>query len=184
VSPDDDIGYEDIKGKLDTQRRSNKPVHLPPRFYEDAQDYLEALRREYEEAHERDPASKEVRILFDELFRGREALNDLFDTRAKRILQHALAKADAIEERDLTEDERELFKQVREQVEHVRNRVLERARRGGEHRVIRMVEDVPPITAADLRIYSLSREDIVALPEETAKLLVDGRKAVFVQAQS
>jgi hypothetical protein len=43
-----------------------------------------------------------------------------------------------------------------------------------------MLEDLPPITATDLRIYALKREDVVTLPEETAKLLVDKGKAAFI----
>ncbi len=177
---DEEIGYEDIKGKLDTQKRAQKPVHLRPSFYEEAQDYLEELREEYERAHSQDPGSKEVRILFDELFRGREALNDLFDLRAKRILAHALSKSGELEEKDLTSEERELFHSVREEVEAARARVLERAQRGGEHKIVRILEDVPTFTAADLRIYTLEKEDLVTLPDETASVLVDKGKAAMI----
>ncbi len=177
---DEGVAYEEIKSKLDQQRRSQRIVHLHPLFYEEAQDYLEELREEYETAHARDPASKEVRILFDELFQAREALNDLFDLRAKRILSHALAKVGEVEAKDLTEQEQELFDRVREVVEETRDHVLERARRGGEHRVVRVLEDIPAFTAADLRIYELASEDIVALPEETAELLVGKGKAALI----
>lgn len=180
MSPDDEVTYEAIKGKLDTQKRANKPVHLAPHFYEHAQDYLEELREEYEAAHARDPSSKEVRILFDELFRGREALNDLFDIRAKRILSHALSQGDTLEEKDLTPHERELFHKVHEIVEATRNQVLERAKLGGDHRIVRVLEDIPPFTAADLRIYTLRKEDVAALPEETAKVLVTKGVAAFI----
>ena len=180
MSDEDGIGYEEIKGKLATQRGAQRPVHLGASFYKEAQDYLESLREEYERAHTQDPSSKEVRILFDELFQGREALNDLFDLRAKRILTHALSKSETLEEKDLTPEERELFHGVREHVEATRNRVLERARRSGEHQLVRMLRDVPTFTAADLRIYTLAKEDVVALPEETAQVLVDKGAAAMI----
>lgn len=178
---DDGVAYEAIKSKLDKQRRANQPIHLHPSFYDDAHDYLADLREEYENAHDRDPASKEVRILQDELFRAREALNDLFDSRAKRILTHAMSQASELDIKDLTPEERHLFQNAREQVEATRNQVLEGAKRGGEHRVVRVLEKIPSFTGQDLRIYDVDREDIVALPEETARLLIDKGKVQPIQ---
>ncbi len=179
---EDEVTYEDIEGALGRQRRANKPIELSPTFYEEAREYLAELREEYETAHARDPASKEVRILQDELFRAREALNDLFDARAKRILSHALSKASDLDPEDLTEEERQLFSTVREQVEAKRESVLEGARRGGDHELVRITETIPSFTGADLRIYDVEREDVVSLPEETARLLVEKGKADTIRS--
>lgn len=178
---DDVVDYEAIKSKLDQQRRANTPVHLPPHFYEDAHDYLDELRDEYETAHARDPASKEVRILQDELFRAREALNDLFDARSKRILSHTLSKGSDLDTGDLTAEEEHLFEGVRELVDETREHVLEGARRGGDYTTVRVLEDVPSFTGADLRIYDVGREDVVSLPEDTAKLLIDKGKVEAIE---
>lgn len=177
---DGEVNYEAIKSKLDQQRRANTPIHLPAHFYEEAHEYLAELREEYEAAHTRDPGSKEVRILQDELFRAREALNDLFDARAKRILSHALSKASELSESDLTAEERELFSNVRDEVDHAREKVLEGARRGGERALVRITGEMPSFTGADLRIYDVAVEDVVSLPEETARLLVDKGKAAAI----
>lgn len=182
MNEDEEVTYEDIRGALDRQRRANTPVELPQRFYEDARTYLQELREEYETAHARDPGSKEVRILQDELFRAREALNDLFDARAKRILSHALSPASELDTDDLTEEERNLFSSVREQVEAKRESVLEGARRGGDYQTVRVVEGMPSFTGADLRIYDVSPEDVVSLPEETAQLLIEKGKASPIRA--
>lgn len=181
VDEEEGVTYETIKSKLDQQRGANKPVELPHDFYDRAHGYMDELRDEYEQAHARDPASKEVRILQDELFRAKEALNDLFDARAKRILSHAMSAASELDREDLTEEERRLFTQVREQVEATRTTVLEGAKRGGEYRVVRVLEDVPSFTGQDLRIYDVGREDIVSLPDETAQLLIDKGKAAAIQ---
>lgn len=179
---DEGVTYEDIKSKLDQQRRANTPVELAGSFYEDARRYLEELRDEYEAAHDRDPGSKEVRILQDELFRAREALNDLFDARAKRILSHAMTEASELDEDDLADEERQLFKGVREQVDVTRENVLEGAQRGGDHALVRVTDEMPSFTGADLRIYDVEPEDIVALPEETAQLLIRQDKAVAIRS--
>lgn len=171
------VSYEDIKTHLDKQKRSNKPVEIAPSFYEDAQTYLSELREEYEQVHARDPASREVQILRDELFRAREALNDLFDLRAKRILSHTLTEDPEVDPEHLTSEERTLFEKVQEQVQATRSQALERAQRSGEHKVVRVLEDVPSFTGADLRIYDLDAEDVVSLPDETAQLLIGEGKA-------
>jgi DNA replication initiation complex subunit (GINS family) len=179
---DEGVAYEDLKSALDQQRRANTPVELAAGFYEDARRYLTELREEYETAHARDPASKEVRILQDELFRAREALNDLFDARAKRILSHTLSEASELDEADLAEEERELFNDVRKQVDQARENVLEGAQRGGEHALVRITAEMPSFTGADLRIYDVAPEDVVALPEETAELLVEKGKAEAIRS--
>ena len=177
---DEGVSYEDIKSFLDKQKRSNKPIEVGPTFYEEAQTYLTELREEYEQVHARDPASKEVQILRDELFRAREALNDLFDLRAKRLLSHALSEGSEIDQTDLTGEERVLFENVRDQVDQAREQALERAKRSSEYRTVRVLEDMPSFTGADLRIYELDREDVVALPGETAELLVGEGKAAEI----
>ncbi|PSG97073.1 hypothetical protein BRD56_07425 [Thermoplasmatales archaeon SW_10_69_26] len=178
MSDDEDgVSYETIKSHLDQQKRSNKPIEVAATFYEEAQAYLDQLREEYEDVHARDPASKEVQILRDELFRAREALNDLFDLRAKRILSHTLSEDTEIDEADLTAEERLLFDNVQEQVSRTREQALERAKRSSELRVVRVLEDMPSFTGADLRIYDLDAEDIVSLPGETAELLIGEGKA-------
>lgn len=179
---DEGVTYEQIKSKLDQQRRANTPVPLDAGFYEEVHAYLSELREEYETAHGRDPGSKEVRILQDELFRAREALNDLFDARAKRILSHALSKASELDTGDLTGEERQLFENVREQVDQTREQVLEGARRGGAYEVVRIVDEVPSFTGADLRIYDVAPEDVVSLPEETAQLLIQRGKAKQIRS--
>lgn len=174
------VTYEDIKSHLDKQKRSNRPIELEPTFYEQAQTYLTELREEYEDVHARDPASKEVQILRDELFRAREALNDLFDLRAKRLLSHALSEDPEIDVKELTSPERILFENVRDQVQKTREKALERAQRSGEYRIVRVLEDMPSFTGADLRIYDLDPEDVVSLPGETAELLVGEGKAAEI----
>lgn len=174
---EDGVTYEDIKSYLDQQKRSNRPVEIEATFYEDAQGYLAELREEYEEVHARDPASREVQILRDELFRAREALNDLFDLRAKRLLSHALSEDSEVATSDLTSEERILFENVREQVKKTRSKALERAQRSGDYRVVRVLEDMPAFTGADLRIYDVAAEDVVSLPDETASVLIGEGKA-------
>lgn len=175
------VTYEDIRGALQRQRGANTPIELAKGFYADARTYLDELREEYENAHARDPGSKEVRILQDELFNAREALNDLFDARAKKILSHALSQASELDTDDLTEEERQLFHRVREEVDAKRESVLEGAQRGGAYELVRILDEMPSFTGADLRIYDVEPEDIVTLPEETADLLVDNAKAEPVQ---
>lgn len=180
MSEDEGVSYEDIKSHLDTQKRSNKPVEISEKFYEKAQSYLAELREEYEEVHARDPASREVQILRDELFRAREALNDLFDLRAKRILSHALSEDAEVGVNSLTPEERNLFNKVGEQVKAARSQALERAQRSNDYELVRVLDKVPSFTGADLRIYDLEPEDVVTLPDETADLLVGEGKAELI----
>jgi hypothetical protein len=46
--------------------------------------------------------------------------------------------------------------------------------------VVRVLEEIEPFTASDLRTYRLATNDIVALPKEAAKALVLHGKATYV----
>lgn len=176
------VTYELLRDTHERERKGNKLTKLPPGYYASGQEYLDRLRREYERAHGEDPGSTEMRLLQDEYQNARDSLVAVFDLRLRKVLllAHTAAKGGTVDVEALTPEESELFKQLQATLDHARSAILKGARKGERRVLVRVLEDLPPVTGTDLKVYTMKREDIVTLPEDTAQILITRGKAVVV----
>lgn len=176
----EEFTYETLRDTHERERRGNKLTGLPSGFYDRAQDYLDQLRAEYEAAHEEDPGSTEVRLLQDEYQSARDSLVAVYDLRVRKVLQmaHTASKGGTVDADPLSPQEVDLYEDLLERLEAAREAVLKGARKGEKRILVRITEDLPPVTGADLRVYLLKGEDVVSLPEDTAEVLLKRGKAV------
>lgn len=87
------LSYDTLLDLLRVERRSNKLAELPKRFWEDVRHYLQDSEAQFRKEQEKDPFSKRVRMLTDEVIHARDAADALWALRERKIAMQALAHA-------------------------------------------------------------------------------------------
>jgi len=163
-------------------------------FYESARERISDLQAERDGAYERDPNSKSLRLVDDELRSTRSILESVIDSRLMKILQMALIGSRSNDKRsemggeNMTCEEEEVYegalaviRNFREkaskgpaspEVENEGKKMLEGEGNVTGQRIILALEDVPPFMGPDGINYRLKEGDVVSVPEEIADLLV------------
>ncbi len=155
------------------EKSHTRLVSLQPNFFNEVREYLDTKSRM---AQGKDDLW--------ELNSARRMLQDMLDTREKKILSAALYfPRTGAEPENMTKDEKEFFgKVVRhlEELQSTRKAMLENREKMS---MVAMLADVPEFVGLDLKNYGPYREgDIATVPEENAKVLVQKNAAKIIEA--
>lgn len=85
------LSYDTLLDLLRMERRKNHLIELPIRFWEDLRAYLQASEAEFRTEQEKDPFSRRVRLLTDEVIHARDAADALWALRERKVAMQALA---------------------------------------------------------------------------------------------
>jgi DNA replication initiation complex subunit (GINS family) len=89
---DDGISYEMLQDLLRTERRSNKLTPVGTRFWHDVRDFLEAVMATFREEQAKDPFSRRVMMVTDEVKHARNAAEGIWALRERKMSLYALAQ--------------------------------------------------------------------------------------------
>ncbi len=147
--------------------RSGEFKKIPEDFYEVIGSMIEERERLKAEADEDDYYRLE-----DEIRTLRRIRKEVFEARTNRILRMAWMSVCGckVEEDNMTDVERSLFRGIVEILESFKSAVFGRRK---EKVLVRIKRDVE-FEGVDGRTYSLRKEDVVTLPKENAKALIEG----------
>lgn len=107
---DEDVSYEMLQELVRAERRSNKLMPVPARFWPEVRGFLASVTQEFHAAQQKDPWSRKAMLLSDEVKNAKHAAENLWALRERKMAMLALAR-----ERDrkrpevLTADEAQLF---------------------------------------------------------------------------
>ncbi len=200
----------DIKTLREALRREKMSPYLQElgrNFYREAQKLFERMLEEYKAAKDSDLTQLSLKLA--ELENLKNMINDLYETRERKIVSSALyyvKSGEELELDNLTEEEEALLREIIRVIKAGREKVLTGFVRGriessseeeqeekgvkGEKPgevpfiTVRILKDLPSLVGVDGKIYGeFKAEDVVTLPEPNARILVKRGDAELISVK-
>ncbi len=89
---EDRVSYEMLQDMLRSERRSNKLTPVQARFWHDVRDFLEEVMAMFREEQQKDPFSRRVMMVTDEVKHARNAAENIWALRERKMSLYALAQ--------------------------------------------------------------------------------------------
>ncbi|MFH0815589.1 MAG: hypothetical protein V1934_02055 [Methanobacteriota archaeon] len=182
--------------RLEREKRGQL-AKIPDDFFQRLREHITELRRQAGVEEAQSPGSKKAMMLLEDVKKLSTMSDSIHDSRERKIVILAQQRSD-LSKASLTNHERELVKHLRERLDVHRDmlegkhahgkdcRPMEGPSTGPHHEtereamqgnsVLQVLEDVGEFATAE-RDYSLHKSDVVSLPREFAKVLIDQGKA-------
>ncbi len=193
-----------MREALRREKMSPYLQELSKDFYREAQKLFERMLEEYKAAKDSDLTQLSLKLA--ELENLKNMINDLYETRERKIVSSALyyvKSGEELELENLTEEEEELLREIIRVIKESREKVLTGFVRGRvesreaeaeereevkeeKHRAVpfitvRILKDLPSLVGVDGKVYGeFKAEDVVTLPEPNARILVKRGDAELV----
>lgn len=117
----DTVSYEMLQDLLRAERRSNKLMPVAPRFWLQVRDFLAAVTDAFRVEQAKDPFSRRVMLLTDEVKNARHAAESLWALRERKLAMLALAATrDRKRPENITPDEAELYQRFLDLLDNAR----------------------------------------------------------------
>ncbi len=151
-------------------------------FYKEAAQYIKELEEKIEEEKLKNPASKKLVLLTDELRNTKRIWENIFERREKKIILLALAaiRGGKTMPENLTREEKIFYESLLNLLKENRKRIFESHYK--EYLIIRILKDIPQFVGSDMKKYSLKKEDVISLPAEVANILIKRGAAEEIKA--
>lgn len=165
--------YDDLYKAWKSEKASQETQPLPNDFYKRTEAYVKGLE---DENASFDEHTAKGRLVLREKEIAKRLLHELKEARIRKLLAAAQNNG-AINETNLTEEERKLVKDFDKSLEAFRQAKPEPTVSAPEEpvelSVVRFLQDIPEIVGTDLRIYGpYKKEDVGSLPNQNAKALI------------
>jgi DNA replication initiation complex subunit (GINS family) len=122
----DAVSYEMLQDLLRAERRSNKLMAVSARFWPLVREFLELVTQAFRIEQAKDPFSRKVMMLSDQVKNAKHAAESLWALRERKLAMLALAATKDRKTPDgVTPDEGALFHDLVGTLEEARNRVFE-----------------------------------------------------------
>ncbi len=159
------LSYETIRKIANDEKSSQKLTQLPEGFFNEVRVYLDKKARMNENKQD-----------VWELQSARRVLQDILDLRERKILTTSLYHVrSGLNPENLMEEEREFFNTLVDNIKEFQTKRKEMVEGEPVKRdVVGVTDDVPQFVGIDMKNYGpYKKGDVVTLPEEIAKFLVE-----------
>lgn len=120
------MSYEVLQDLLRSERRSNRPGSLAPRFWIETRTFLESITQQFRNEQARDPFNTGLMRLIDQVKNARGAAESLWAVRERKLAQAALAREGKRPD-GLTPEEVEVWNGLRQTLDRARETILQQA---------------------------------------------------------
>jgi len=129
------FSYAKLRSLERMERQSPELTNIGNDFYRSAFEYIKELEKRLDEEMEKNPSSKKVTLISDELRNTRRIWESIFERREKKVVQAALsaARGGSHTPKSLTEQEKIFYKELLEILHKNRKAVF-----GGQMMKIKM----------------------------------------------
>ena len=176
------LNYSKLRNIEQKEKSSPYLTDVGLDFYKEAAQHIRELEEKIEEEKIKNPASKKLILLADELRNTKRVWENIFERREKKIVLAALAAirgGKAIPE-NLTREEKIFYESLLNLLKENRKRIFESHYK--EYLIVRVLENIPQFVGSDMKKYSLSKEDVISLPVEVANILIQRGDAEEIKA--
>lgn len=172
----DELSYQKLRSIEQRERQSPNLLNIGSNFYAEAFHYIKGLEDRLEEERGKNPSSRKVVLIADELRNTKRIWESIVERREKKIIQAALSavRGGSPPPLSLTHQEKRFYEKIVALLVENRNAIFE----GKEENIvekgviIRVLEDVPHFVGKDMKKYSLKKEDVLTLPKDMAEILI------------
>ena len=175
------LNYTKLRNIEHKEKASAFLTSLDASFYKEAARHIKQLEERLEEEKRKNPASKKVALIADEIRNTKRIWESIFERREKKIELAALAAArggKAVPE-NLTREEKVFYDSLVHLMEDYRKKIFEQEEK--DFMIVRILEDLPSFVGSDLKKYFLKKEDVISLPAEIADVLIKRKVATEVK---
>jgi len=171
------LTYSKLRNIEQNEKMASSLTNVGVDFYQEALEYIKELEEKIEEEPLKDPASRKLLLLSDELRNTKRVLNNIFERREKKIIMAALlaARTEKKPPENLTREEKIFYESLVELLKENRKKIFEAKKK--EFLTIRILKDLPQFVGNDMKKYSLHKEDVISLPVDVAKILIEREAA-------
>ncbi|HDN96186.1 MAG TPA: DNA replication complex GINS family protein [Thermoplasmatales archaeon] len=176
------LNYSKLRNIEQREKTSPHLTDVGIDFYKLAYEYVKELEEKIEEEKLKNPSSKKLLLLTDELRNTRRILESIFERREKKIILLALSavRGGKAAPENLTREEKIFYDSLVTLLKEHRKRAFESGEK--EFIIIRVLEDIPQFVGSDMKKYNLRKEDVIALPPDLANILIKRGAAEEVKA--
>lgn len=182
------VDLKRLRDILRKERKMDELIELEDNFYLKIGKYIRDLEEEIKEKEDENKRE----MLKDEKESALTFVEKTFERRTGKILRLASLslKGLNVDENNMTSEEKNIFSSLSKQLKKGRKRIKqtifsdeikEKSKSKEKEKfnsskkpftVVRVLENFPKFIGSDERSYHLSKEDVVSLPEEDAKVLL------------
>jgi len=121
------FSYSQLRNLERQERQSPELMNVGNDFYEAVRRHIRELEERLEEERARDPSSKKVLLISDELRNTRRIWDSIFERREKKVVQAALsaARSGSHTPKHMTSQEKEFYRRLVDILEENRRVILE-----------------------------------------------------------
>ncbi len=177
------LNYTKLRNIQQKERSSAFLTNIGTDFYKEAAKHIKELEERMEEEKRKNPASKKLVLIADELRNTKRIWESIFERREKKIVLAALATVRGGKgmPENLTREEKIFYDELVNLMKEYRNKIMA----GEEERdvmIVRILKDIPHFVGSDMKKYNLKKEDVIALSPEIGKVLVERGTAREIRA--
>lgn len=138
------FSYTKLRSLERMERQSPELTNIGNDFYRSAFDYIKELEKRFDEEMEKNPSSKKVTLISDELRNTKRIWESIFERREKKVVQAALsaARGGSHMPKSLTEQERIFYDELLEILQKNRNAVLGTEKEKHDNAVAKEVKNI------------------------------------------
>lgn len=193
----EEINYKTLRRLQQGEQTSATLTKITVDFYQNLSAFVRNIERSVEQ--EKNPIK--LKLFTDEMINTKKIANSIYELREKKIVQAALATARGAtpDLKNLLEIERKLYTALVDQIIASRKMIFEQHVIPPEpstlkqvtpekpkivsntNPIVRVLEDTPEFIGTDEKTYSLRKEDVLSLPQDTANPLL--KKGVVKQVK-
>jgi len=166
---DETITYELIRRIQREEEKQPKLIKLPENFYSNISNYLMQKKRI--------AAAKTDRKETLEVKNAERLIEDIFNRRERKILNHAIINARAgMGTENLTEEEEKFYSQIVQAIKERRMNILRKILEQSETKegMVIFKQETPAFVGADMLNYGPFREgDVAKIPEDNKRILLE-----------
>jgi len=176
------LNYTKLRNIQQKERASAFLTNIGADFYKEAAKHIKDLERRMEEEKKKNPASKKLVLIADELRNTKRIWESIFERREKKIVLAALATVRGGKgmPENLTREEKIFYDELVNLMKEYRNKIM-----AGEEKdvmILRILQDIPHFVGSDMKKYNLKKEDVIVLSPEIGKVLVERGAAREIKA--
>jgi DNA replication factor GINS len=185
----EDISYKTLRKLQQGEQTSSALTKINVNFYQELSSYIKKMEHNIEQ----EKNHTKLRLFSDEAENTKKIANSIYELREKKIVQSALATARGASPdlKNLLDIEKKMYTALVDQIAISRKEIFEEPTNHHPERqlspqpvlpqqeknpntnpVVRVMEDAPEFIGTDEKTYSLRKEDVVSLPNETAEPLL------------
>ncbi len=175
------LTYEELRKIEQLERNTPDLVKLDSDFYRELRGHIESLEEKLHLEEKTNIGSRKSMLLSNEIKNTKRLTQGIYERREKKIVQGALAAArgGTPHLKNLIQLEKNFYEKLLGTLQEGRRIITEEKHQKKSERMtnpsvmIRVLQDIPQFVGHNMKKYSLKEEDVVTLPPDIAKILIE-----------